>query len=276
MHDLAFLIISFVLLCYAIFLVLLVLYSFEFLPLIIVLLNLKGLHHPGPMSGMGTTHGYVNRMYPNKPYGQYGTTFRSGMGFGSNGYDLRMNERGWLADNKYRPRGRGNGYFGSGNDIMDGFNELNRGPRAKGPKNQKGATPITAGTKGQNIPSYGTKDEEKEKAYVVPDREQYNLEEFPVDYDSAKFFVIKSYSEDDVHKSIKYNVWASTPNGNKKLDAAYQEAQQKSGHCPIFLFFSVGLLLHLVYWGNLFLVFAVLNSFELLIGQYKWAVCRYC
>lgn len=199
-----------------------------------------GLPHPGPISGMGTAHGFVNRMYTNKPYGQYGNTYRSGMGFGSNGYDLRTNGRGWLADNKYKPRGRGNGYFGSGNDIMDSFNELNRGPRAKGPKNQKGATPITTAVKGQNIPSDGTKDEEeKEKAYVVPEREQYNRKEFPVDYADAKFFVIKSYSEDDVHKSIKYGVWASTPNGNKKLDAAYQEAQQKSGCCPVFLFFSV-------------------------------------
>jgi len=34
-------------------------------------------------------------------------------------------------------------------------------------------------------------------------------------------------------------VWASTPSGNKKLDAAYQEAQLKSSRCPIFLFFSV-------------------------------------
>ena len=34
-------------------------------------------------------------------------------------------------------------------------------------------------------------------------------------YSDAKFFVIKSYSEDDVHKSFKCNVWASTPNGNK-------------------------------------------------------------
>ncbi|GMJ00904.1 evolutionarily conserved C-terminal region 2 [Hibiscus trionum] len=191
--------------------------------------NYMGLQHPGTMSGMGTAHGYVNRMYPNKPYSQYGNTFGSGTGFGSNGYDLRTNGRGWLADSKYRPRGRGNGYFGSSNDITDSFNELNRGPRAKGPKNQKGATPISA----------GTKDEEKEKTYIVPDLEQYNREEFPVDFDDAKFFVIKSYSEDDVHKSIKYNVWASTPNGNKKLDAAYQEAQQKSGHCPIFLLFSV-------------------------------------
>ncbi|KAE8692829.1 YTH domain-containing family protein 2 [Hibiscus syriacus] len=201
--------------------------------------NYMGLHHPGPMSEMGTAHGYIKRMYPNKPYNQYGNTFRSGIGFGSNGYDLRTNGKGWLPDNKYRPRGRDNGYFGSDNDIMDSLNELNRGPRAKGPKNQKGATHVSAATDGQNIPADGTSDEEKEKEYIVPDREQYNREEFPVDFDDAKFFVIKSYSEDDVHKSIKYNVWASTPNGNKKLDVAYQEAQQKSAHCPIFLFFSV-------------------------------------
>ncbi|XP_022753498.1 uncharacterized protein LOC111301794 isoform X2 [Durio zibethinus] len=197
-----------------------------------------GLHQPGAISGMGTAQRFINRMYSNKLYGQHGNTFRSGMGFGSNGYDLQTNGRGWLADNNYKPRGRSNGYFGSGNDNMDGLNELNRGPRAKGSKNQKSATPFTTAVKGQNIPSSGTNDE-RGKAYVAPDCEQYNREEFPVDYADAKFFVIKSYSEDDVHKSIKYNVWASTPNGNKKLDAAYQESQQKSGCCPIYLFFSV-------------------------------------
>ncbi|KAL1217216.1 YTH domain-containing protein ECT3 [Cardamine amara subsp. amara] len=55
----------------------------------------------------------------------------------------------------------------------------------------------------------------------------------------AKFFVIKSYSEDNVHKSIKYCVWASTKNGNKKLDAAYREAKKKEVPCPVFLLFSV-------------------------------------
>ncbi|XP_010478147.1 PREDICTED: uncharacterized protein LOC104757129 [Camelina sativa] len=55
----------------------------------------------------------------------------------------------------------------------------------------------------------------------------------------AKFFVIKSYSEDNVHKSIKYSVWASTKNGNKKLDAAYREAKTKDVPCPVFLLFSV-------------------------------------
>ncbi|CAH8342038.1 unnamed protein product [Eruca vesicaria subsp. sativa] len=55
----------------------------------------------------------------------------------------------------------------------------------------------------------------------------------------AKFFVIKSYSEDNVYKSIKYCVWASTKNGNKKLDAAYREAKTKEVACSVFLLFSV-------------------------------------
>uniref|UniRef100_A0A5B6YZK1 YTH domain-containing family protein n=1 Tax=Davidia involucrata TaxID=16924 RepID=A0A5B6YZK1_DAVIN len=202
--------------------------------------HLMGLHHPRPISGMSTANGYVNRMYPNKLYGQYGNTFRSSLAFGSNGYDSRTNGRGWLAfDNKYKPRGRGNGFYGYGNENIDGLNEMNRGPRAKNSKNQKGFAPITLAVKGQNITLNGTNDDEMEKLSVVPDREQYNKADFLESYTDAKFFIIKSYSEDDVHKSIKYNVWASTPNGNKKLDAAYQESQQKSSGCPVLLFFSV-------------------------------------
>ncbi|KAE8686630.1 Evolutionarily conserved C-terminal region 2, putative isoform 2 [Hibiscus syriacus] len=45
--------------------------------------------------------------------------------------------------------------------------------------------------------------------------------------------------EDDVHKSIKYNVWASTSTGNKKLNAAFHEAKEKPDSCPVFLLFSV-------------------------------------
>ncbi|XP_021666488.2 YTH domain-containing protein ECT2 isoform X2 [Hevea brasiliensis] len=199
-----------------------------------------GLHHPGLISGTGSTHGYMNGMYPNKFYGQYGNTFRSSMSIGSTGYDSRMNANGWLGvDSKYKPRGRGIGYFGYRNEGIDGLNELNRGPRAKGFKNQKGFTPVTLIVKGQNVPSIETVNERKDEIAITPDKEQYNKADFPEEYSDAKFFVIKSYSEDDVHKSIKYNVWASTPNGNKKLDAAYQESQQKSGGCPVFLFFSV-------------------------------------
>ena len=45
-----------------------------------------------------------------------------------------------------------------------------------------------------------------------------------------------NYSEDDVHKSIKYGVWASTDTGNRRLDAAYRESCNRG---PIYLFFSV-------------------------------------
>lgn len=94
-------------------------------------------------------------------------------------------------------------------------------------------------------------------------RDQYNRADFPVEYANAKFFVIKSYSEDDVHKSIKYNVWSSTPNGNKKLNAACEDAKRiavgDSRGCPIFLFFSVSnyfLILFLeLHAGGLFYVF---------------------
>lgn len=63
--------------------------------------------------------------------------------------------------------------------------------------------------------------------------------DFVTEYKNARFFIIKSYSEDNVHKSIKYGVWASTTNGNKKLDSAYREAKEKEEHSPIFLLFSV-------------------------------------
>ncbi|CAF2121127.1 hypothetical protein HID58_009129 [Brassica napus] len=67
----------------------------------------------------------------------------------------------------------------------------------------------------------------------------YNHPEFETDYKNARFFIVKSFSEDNVHRSIKYNVWASTPHGNKKLDTAYGDAEKMGGKCPIFLFFSV-------------------------------------
>lgn len=77
---------------------------------------------------------------------------------------------------------------------------------------------------------------------VMVTKDIYNLTDFQTKYENAMFFVIKSYSEDDVHKSIKYNVWASTPNGNKRLDSAFkiaQEMSEKGMKCPVFLFFSV-------------------------------------
>ncbi|KAM0045057.1 putative YTH domain-containing protein [Helianthus debilis subsp. tardiflorus] len=194
---------------------------------------------PNSASGMYTSTEYMDKAYANEFYGQYGNYYGYCYGYGTNGYDFQNNGRGWLSvDNKLKPRVRANGYFGYNNDSSDGLNELNRGPRSRTTK------PITTAVKSQNVALSsidGIKEESKEVKEVnaTPDREQYNKTEFPETYADAKFFIIKSYSEDDVHKSIKYNVWASTQNGNKKLDSAYREAQQKSEACPIFLFFSV-------------------------------------
>ncbi|TYG81819.1 hypothetical protein ES288_D01G036300v1 [Gossypium darwinii] len=110
--------------------------------------------------------------------------------------------------------------------------EQNRGPRTNRLKNQFMVKAYT--TKAGNSDVEGN---------IVIYTDQYNKDDFPIDYVDAKFFVIKSYSEDDVHKSIKYNVWSSTPHGNKKLDSAFEDAQRiaagKPRGCSIFLFFSV-------------------------------------
>lgn len=54
--------------------------------------------------------------------------------------------------------------------------------------------------------------------------------------DNSKFFVIKSFSEEDVHKAIKYKVWSSTKTGNQNLNIAYKTAKESEG--DIYLFFS--------------------------------------
>lgn len=99
------------------------------------------------------------------------------------------------------------------------------------------AEELTRGPRAQTI----NMQMEDKKLGMSLTRDKYNLEDFSTKYDNAKFYVIKSYSEDDVHKCIKYDVWSSTPNGNKKLDAAYRDAE---GKAKIFLFFSVSKYKH--------------------------------
>ncbi|KIK93796.1 hypothetical protein PAXRUDRAFT_828613 [Paxillus rubicundulus Ve08.2h10] len=64
----------------------------------------------------------------------------------------------------------------------------------------------------------------------------YNPPNFDIRPQFARYFVIKSYTEDDVHKSLKYEIWSSTDPGNKRLDKAFKEC---AGRGPIYLFFSV-------------------------------------
>ena len=197
---------------------------------------LQNLHGYIPSSGLEMVSGYMNRMYPsNRMYNQYGNAVRSYSHFGSNVYGSRTGS----INNKLKATSNGYGSFYYGKRNMDGLNELNRGPRAKSSDNKSGGLgQVALLPKGQSFPTKNDKDE----VPLLPSKEQYNGNDFSETYADAKFYVIKSYSEDDIHKSIKYSVWASTPNGNKKLDTAYQQAKEKPGGCPIFLLFSVSVM----------------------------------
>ncbi|KAK3237242.1 hypothetical protein CYMTET_52664 [Cymbomonas tetramitiformis] len=74
---------------------------------------------------------------------------------------------------------------------------------------------------------------------ILQSRAAYNRDDFKgLEAGSrGRFFVIKSYSEDDIYKSIKHNVWSSTAKGNERLQAAFVEAAAAGE--PVYLFFSV-------------------------------------
>ncbi|KAL2534438.1 evolutionarily conserved C-terminal region 5 [Abeliophyllum distichum] len=113
-------------------------------------------------------------------------------------------------------------------DTLGISSDRNRGPRS--------SKAMSKSLPGEGTSSGVHKDVESTSGFDIS---QFNAPDFTTDYENANFFVIKSFSEDNIHRSIKYNVWASTSLGNRKLDAAYREAKEINGICPVFLFFSV-------------------------------------
>jgi hypothetical protein len=87
---------------------------------------------------------------------------------------------------------------------------------------------------GKMVPTPSEKEDEVLRKLRVSNN--YNPSDFNCFPKEAKFFVIKSYSEDDIHRSIKYNIWCSTERGNRKLNAAYSQMQ---GRGPVYLLYSV-------------------------------------
>ncbi len=78
--------------------------------------------------------------------------------------------------------------------------------------------------------------------------------------------MIKSLSEEDVHKGIKYNVWSSTQNGNQILDNTYKSCEKGN----VYLFFTC-------YKSDRFLGLAKMKKgvdytkiFPLWTRDYKW------
>lgn len=172
------------------------------------------------------------------PFNGFGCTSSSSRGYSGSKSDQRschgsvstnslgISGHNWPTLAEARQGGSCNDFSCSCTVTLDTLNERNRGPRAFKPKTQ-----IT--TKGFIV------DSSKNGTINGITNGSYNRQNFVTDYEGAKFFVIKSYSEDNVHKSIKYGIWASTPIGNKKLDTAYHEAKAIQGTCPVFLLFSV-------------------------------------
>lgn len=198
-----------------------------------------GLQHQMGASGLGV--GYMNRMYPNSSlHSQRGNVFRRDVGFRSGSYGARSGSRDWMSPhNMHKSLGRSSVLSSDYSGSVNGLSELNRGPRTKVSKDQDSESIILAVKERTLNNMKGKTVNDEDHLTLFPSREQFNHDDFPETFSNAKFFVIKSYSEDDVHKSVKYGIWASTPNGNKKLDEAYKEAREKPGGCPVFLLFSV-------------------------------------
>ncbi|XP_015574443.1 YTH domain-containing protein ECT3 isoform X1 [Ricinus communis] len=189
----------------------------------------SGHHMNNQIKASCKSDGQLGGYYPSGRFPSYGQE-KGGVLY-TNSPD-KTNARVWSNNEKPKARSKINN-----TSDLNLLNEQNYGLRTT---NTKGSFIVG----GNSVGSLATDGNGNSNSLTsVTRRDQYNLPDFPTKYDHAFFFVIKSYSEDDIHKSIKYNVWASTPNGNKRLDTAYRDAQKKfaetGSNCPVFLFFSV-------------------------------------
>ncbi|WJX42560.1 hypothetical protein P8452_29778 [Trifolium repens] len=175
-------------------------------------------HQQRSLYGFGSSSNPYGRGYLSNPVSSFGGSAISG---------ISANDRSFLSLENSRRHIRDTASLCRCNGTLDILSEQNRGPRASKLKSHIST---------ENNSINGSKNNASTAKFQD---ESFNRPDFATDYKDAKFFVIKSYSEDNVHKSIKYGVWASTPNGNRKLDAAYCQAKEKQDACPIFLFFSV-------------------------------------
>ncbi|XP_008276054.1 YTH domain-containing family protein 1 [Stegastes partitus] len=122
----------------------------------------------------------------------------------------------WIAP---RNRNQGYGQSGPGHDgsgVMGVVGSGNNGPQ-------------TSASQGPGVESHPVL--EKLRA-----SHSYNPKDFEWNLKNGRVFIIKSYSEDDIHRSIKYSIWCSTEHGNKRLDSAFRVMNGKG---PVYLLFSV-------------------------------------
>lgn len=131
--------------------------------------------------------------------------------------------KGYMQMGFHQVEGRGRDY-GRGGGLVSGFDD--RGKRDD-ERDRERARNGVRGMRSGGFGMAGTMGPTVHTPEVMRLKETINPQDFEINPIFARFFVIKSYSEDDVHKSIKYGVWASTDTGNKRLDQAYRETGKK-------------------------------------------------
>ncbi|XP_070960903.1 YTH domain-containing family protein 3-like [Oncorhynchus clarkii lewisi] len=109
-------------------------------------------------------------------------------------------------------------------------------PRNRGTFNQGGAEGFGMGVGGVPLSASPCSGEVHPVLEKLRALNNYNPKDFDWNLKNGRVFIIKSYSEDDIHRSIKYSIWCSTEHGNKRLDGAYRSLGAKG---PLYLLFSV-------------------------------------
>ena len=158
-------------------------------------------------------------------------------------------------------------YYNKNNDIQlfnqnNRGNNNNRGRRIRGSYNDKGRGNYQELLKdynnNKNIFQYYPINNQKYFNYYNPyiqKDELYRIEKYIMKYynnlidinnknsnilseinTDCKFYIIKSFSEEDIHKSIKYGVWSSSKNGNETLSHSFIKAKERGSF--VYLFFS--------------------------------------
>ena len=142
----------------------------------------------------------------------------------------KKQNRGGRGQKKYRGNSRGGKNFYNNN-----YQNKQRYPQ------QYGMPPYIQNTY-YNNPYYQQQILYRTEMYICSkyrqliDINQRNMKLIDSINSNSKFFVIKSFSEEDVHKSIKYNVWSSSKDGNLTLSNAFRITEENKGN--VYLFFS--------------------------------------
>ena len=145
----------------------------------------------------------------------------------------------------FRGRGRGRGYRGGGGGGFGLFSPPSSTLGSGGEPTGAAGAGLQPNASYYNRPLVNTvaklKAAEVQAQPLSDTQGRVNSREIrDLDVQSPRYFVIKSFCEDDVHHSVKYGVWCSTERGNRILDFAFQ-SQQTIGPTPqpVYLFYSV-------------------------------------